>query len=199
MKIVNQTHWRTDQIRAIVARVAQDELEVETRKRLVVTVVYRRRSRSTSHAGGHATVGEKGVWAGSRMTLSLPSITPDPIAVAKVTAHEMAHLRGLRHREMRCARYSYQVEGWREFYAWAAAYTIERKAPPPKPTVTERQQRKLDHARGMLVRWERASKRATTKVKRWRGRVRDLERYVQMYQAAEARAPFDNELASSKL
>jgi hypothetical protein len=195
MKLVNLTHWSSAHLRAIIARVAQDELEAEVRKRLIVRVVYKRRSRSGGDlCGGHATMGVKGPlgFIANRMTLTLPSITVDPVSLAKVTAHEMAHLRGLGHPQMQGPRYNYRAEGWRAFYAWAEAYPIEKRAVAMKPKVSrsERQQGKLDQARAMLAKWERAQKRAAAKVKWWRGKVIFRTRYLAVCQAADSTPAF---------
>src|ERR1041384_2649567 len=40
MKIVNETHWRTDQLRAILQRCAEMELEPAKRASMVITIVY---------------------------------------------------------------------------------------------------------------------------------------------------------------
>jgi hypothetical protein len=201
MKLVNLTHWKSEHLRAIIARVALDELEAGARKRLVVRVVYKRRSLSGNTCGGRATLGVKGPlgYVANRMTLTLPSVTVDPVSLAKVTAHEMAHLRGLRHPEMKGARYSYRAEGWRAFYAWAAAYPIEKQpvAATPKPSRSERQQGKLAQARAMLAKWERVQKRAAARVKWWRGKVTFRTRYLAVCQAADQ--GLTPELASSKL
>ena len=202
MKIVNLTRWRTDHIRAIVARVAQDELEAETRKRLLVRVVYRRRSRSGSYCGGHATLGVKGEhgYAASRMTLTLPSLVVSAPSLAKVAAHEMAHLRGLTHRDMgTSARYSYRAtgeEGWEAFYAWAREYPIEGKPEATVKVVTRDD--KLLHARIMLAKWQRTEKRAAQKVRRWRVKVRYYETTIAKAAQAADQA-LTPELAANKL
>src|SRR6185436_17871046 len=59
MKIINQTIWRTDQLKAILQTAAEIELEPAKRKRLIVTVSYTRGGHSSGCAwigGRHATV-----------------------------------------------------------------------------------------------------------------------------------------------
>lgn len=59
MKVINKTVWRTDQLRAILQRAAEQELEPAKRKTLVVTVEYTRGGYSSGCAylgGRHATV-----------------------------------------------------------------------------------------------------------------------------------------------
>lgn len=190
MRIVNKTHWQTAPIRAIVSHVAAVELAAEARKRLVVTIKYRRRSRSGGALClGHAYSGRKGLWVGRDMTITVPSLEVDPVSLAKVAAHEMAHLRGLGHAEMKGPNYSYAHPGWRAYYAWAQGFPISRAREIPKPTRDQNRQAKLNHARAKVVTWERTAKRAVTKLKTWRRRVRTLERTI--LKAAQPPAPPD--------
>lgn len=52
MKIINKTHWQTEHLKAIISRVAQNELDPKHRKHLVVTVGYNRSK--SGHSSGHA-------------------------------------------------------------------------------------------------------------------------------------------------
>ena len=176
MKIVNQTAWRTDHLRALIARVAQDELDAAVRRALRVRVTYKVRRgwrRSVGVTGGLATIG------GPSVTLYLPTgETVDRSRFAHTVAHELAHVRGLRHAAMRGSpRYTW-AEGWSERYAWADALPLERKASPPKPTAEARLTRRLAHAAAMQARWQHRLKIAQGRVRRWRGRVRDYERHI---------------------
>ena len=78
----------------------------------------------------------------------------DMVNLAHTLAHEMAHTRGVRHSHMRGSRrYSY-VDGWRDYYAWAQAFPIERTAAKPKPTTDERRVQRLERAQRTLALWE---------------------------------------------
>lgn len=63
MKITNGTHWRTDHLKAILQRAAEQELEPAKRKAVIVTVSYSARHGSSS---GCASIG------GRHMTMRLP-------------------------------------------------------------------------------------------------------------------------------
>lgn len=171
MKLDNQTHWRSDQILALARRVAEDELDPEKRKHYTVRVRYGGRGAATS---GHARIG------GCSCQVNLGSDAVDVVNLAHTLAHEMAHSRGVEHPAMRGSRRYRYVEGWREFYAWAQAFPIERKAPPAKPTPAARQDARLAHARAMLAAWERRAKRAAGRIRKWRTRVRALERRARL-------------------
>jgi hypothetical protein len=169
MKIINKTHWRSDHIKAIAQRVALDELDPAVRKRFVVTVSYGHRG---PHVSGWAYYHSHGcqVMVGSDQV--------EPLYLAHTLAHEMAHARGMTHKQMRGSGRYMWVPGWRDFYAWAKELPVERKVAKPRPAVAERRLKRLDNAKVLLAHWEVIHKRSATKVRKWRGRVRDLERYI---------------------
>jgi len=90
--------------------------------------------------------------------------------LAHVICHELAHAKGLRHTEMRNVRYGW-ADGWKEYYAWAAEYTIAAKPEPTTPTIEDRRAQRLEHARKMLQRATTRARRAATIEKRWKRRV----------------------------
>lgn len=165
MKIVNKTMWRTDQLRAIVSRVAQDELDTEKRKYLEVIVEYRR---ANACVIGRAQ--RRGYWI--KITIERENV--DRVLLAHIIAHEMAHSRGLQHSEMRgCARYDY-TEGWRDYYAWANQMPIEKKQ------VREKLKEDVQ-----LVRYNRILERQrgwTTKLKRAQTALKKLARQQRYYE-----------------
>lgn len=165
MRIVNKTMWRTDQLRAIVGRVAQDELDPERRRYLEVFVEYRR---------ANACVIGRAPRGGYRMKITIERKNVDRALLAHIIAHEMAHIRGLRHSEMRgSVRYDYK-EGWREYYAWADQMPLERKQ--------VKQELKEDV---QLVRYNRVIDRQrawATKLKRAQTALKKLSRQRRYYE-----------------
>lgn len=174
MRIVNKTAWRTDHLRAFISRVAETEFEPWRRKRLRVDVDYRR---GLGDCRGYA-------WINSNFfQLRLPREDVDRVDLALTIAHELAHCRGLDHKDMRGnARYSFtKGRGYREVYAWADGLPLEKRNPKLKvrPSVST----KVAHAEAKVVEWERRLKKGTTILKKWRRRVRDLKRRIERSQS----------------
>lgn len=189
MKIINKTHWQTKDLAAIIRKVATDELEKDKLKRCVFTVVYGRTGRGSS---GYAYYG------GTRARLRIPSGNPrkpriktpygwkgfppeevDLVDFAYVVGHECGHLRGLHHgAAMHSARYSRDSAygDYRQYYAWAGAMPLRKKEKKLPPTVDQRREKKALKANLQLRVWERREKLAKTKVKKYRLRVRRLEK-----------------------
>lgn len=182
MKIDNQTHWRTDQIRRLVQRVAEAELDPERRRGFLVEVTYNRQRGRGGGCSGWAP------YHGRMIRIMLPSDTVDTVDLAHCIAHEIGHSRGLHHRQMNTRRYDRGVEGWRDYYAWASDYLIERKVPRhrPKLTLMDRVTSKLVHAQVQLRRWETKVKRASTGARKWR---RKVSYYRRQQALAAVRAP----------
>jgi len=172
MKVENRTHWNTRDLRAIIARVVLDETDPETRKRLRIRVQYNRQVKGS--CSGHAYLGT-GQRPGSA-TVMVPSQSIDLIDLAHVVAHEVAHSRGVTHAQMRGSPRYDRVAGSRALYAWAESMPMrraepKRKAKPTTDTV-------LALARKREREWTTRLRRATTLQRKWRNRVRDLERRV---------------------
>lgn len=171
MRIINQTTWRTDHLRALIKRVAQDELSAHQRKILRVTVQYRK---ANGRRTGYAHIGTPYHQVLTmRLLVPRPPLAFDKPSYALTIAHEMAHCRGLRHSEMRSSRYHW-VEGWQARYAYANDYPMETqaKASVEKPDDTAKHQ----HALAMMAAWRTKAKAATTRLKKWSAKARYYER-----------------------
>jgi hypothetical protein len=163
MKITNATNYQTADLRAIVAKVAADELEDHPRKRLAlrVEVVYTR-------GGG---VGMSGIaWRRScRVRLRVPRTNAGPVLFAWLAAHEIAHVRGMGHRKMPDYLNHFTATS-RERWGWAAAFPLRQAAPVQKSALAAYQAR-LAHVQGMLRLADTRLKRATTIRAKWARRV----------------------------
>lgn len=169
MKITNKTKWRTDHLRRFILRVGRDELDPEKLRVIRVEIGYNR-GVGAGYVTGRAYIG------GTRMRLMLGSRAVDRCDLAHVIAHEMAHLRGVRHgKDMNCPRYRHMA-GMQALYAWAEQMPLEQKSPPKRPTIEQRRERRLADAQSKLRAWQRKLKLANTLVKKWQRRVRALER-----------------------
>jgi len=161
MKLINKTQWQTRDLRAIISRVAKDELEPAKRKHVTFTVVYGHRGGSS----GYATIG------GYNAKIRIAAEDPDLIDFAYTTGHECGHLRGLRHgADMHCARYSRKHGDHRAFYSWAAELPLRKKAPITKKRVVDKYAKTIY----ALARWQ-------TKLKRAKTAIRKLERRKAYY------------------
>jgi len=170
VKIRNYTHWRTDQIRPLLQRCAEMELDPPKRKRLVVEIKYSRRSRSADWCGGLGTYG--GRWS----QITVPSVAFNVYQFVLTACHEFAHNRGMHHRQM--PGYYMNFSGdVHPRYAWAKdpALVVERKvkAVTPKAVLVERRH---EHAVTMLRKADTRLKRAQTFRKKWATKVRRYER-----------------------
>lgn|SRR5208337_3235730 len=172
MKIKNETHWRTNQIAALIRRVAQDELDPGQSKSVRVYVDYRR----SNGCAGHGRYGQSGLQPRLVMWLHLWKDKVDAVELAHTIAHEFAHNKGLRHREMmKGNRYGF-TEGWRERYAYAKDFPISAQAEKPKPTLDDKRRKALAKAQSMVKKWERKLKLATTSLRKWKVRTKAAER-----------------------
>lgn len=178
MRIVNETGWRTADLRAIAARVAATELDPEAARRVTIRFVTGRRrgwlaATSVRGSSGYATLG------GTRATIRIDPVAPDRVDLAHVIGHEMAHLRGMTHRRMRGAvRYDgRRLPGYRAFVEWAADMPLDRTParparprPDPAAVAARRRTDALEHAAAMVRAWTTRHRRATTILAGWRRR-----------------------------
>ena len=163
MKLVNQTKYSTRDLRKLVTRIAKDELQPAHAKKAVITFKYWR----GNWTGGYAYYNSNVAY----IKLPHPKHKLDLPAIAKTIAHEMAHMRGLKHIDMHCARYSWKHGDYKAFYAWANEYPIRHQEPKAKPVVAP-VDAKLDHATKMLAKNEAKLKRTAALVKKWTAKVK---------------------------
>jgi hypothetical protein len=181
MKIVNHTSYDTRDIMRLVYRVAQNELNPGGLKNGRITIKYRR----GGGIGGwcyYGTIQNPNV----RMRLALPRTNLDVMELAAIIAHELAHARGVKHREMNAKRYKWG-EGWRDLYTYAKDFPIGIKVDPPKPTLDDKRRKELVKAQGMVVKWTRKQKLASTALKKWQRKVKAVE--TRLLAAAMPSAP----------
>jgi hypothetical protein len=167
MQIRNRTHWRTADLKAILSKVARQELNDTDRQRyqrkhLRVDIVYSR--------GAHSGC----AWLKStRMRLRLPKAFVNAVEFAWLCEHELAHVRGQEHRQM-AGDVMHFTERARARYAWAASMPIRtvevKRAVRPAPDA------KLAHAQRMLKVAETRRKRAVTLERKWVAKVRYYEK-----------------------
>lgn len=168
MTLTNATNYQTADLRAIVARVAQDELadHPDKRKALRVEVVH-------AHGPGPGVSGC--AWKRScRVRLRIPKTNVDPVLFAWLAAHELAHVRGMGHRRMPASLNHFTATS-RAAWGWAAAYPIRQAAPVQKSALGTAQAHR-DHVLTMLRKADTRLKRATTIRAKWARKLVQAER-----------------------
>jgi hypothetical protein len=183
VRIVNSTKWDTRGIAKLVRRVAQDELNPGGLKNARITVSYRR----NGGIGGwcyYGTIRNPNV----RMRLKLPRTVLDSVSLALVIAHELAHAKGMKHREMNSTRYSWGP-GWRERYAYAKDFPVSAKAEPKKPNLEDKRSKAHAKALLMVAKWERKLKLANTMLRKWQKRARAAEKRFRAIRQSQPALP----------
>lgn len=171
MKIINNTKWRTDHLRAFVTRVAKEELEPSKRKKVVIQFNHTHTSRWCTR--GEAWIG------GTHAQIWMPSPANAAkfrglhISLAGILAHEMAHLRGLTgERDMRAsARYG-RGKGRSQFYAWAIYMRLEEKPARAKASQAEKAQAKALRIESNIKSWEGKKRRADNALRKYRKQLK---------------------------
>jgi hypothetical protein len=172
VKIINRTHFRTDDLRRIISRVASTELEAWKRKRMVVGIGY---CRKKGEASGCAPIG------GSECMVRINKHDPDPAAFALVVRHEFRHCNGWTHQRMKAF---YSEEDVKRYH-WAHDLGIRRLEPKRKARPDAGA--KLAHAERMLQQAITRQKRATTIAKKWAAKVRYYSKKQQALPQAATR------------
>lgn len=185
MTITNRTTYRTEDLRAILARVAADELADHREKRtaLRVEVVYGRGAGVSGVAWRRAC----------RVRLRVPKDGVSPCLFAWLAAHELAHVRGMSHRRMPAYLNNFTATS-KERWAWAYSIPIRQAVPVQKSALAAYQAR-LAHVQTMLRKADTRLKRAATIRAKWARKLALAER--RLAQAEADQAPADLVAAGS--
>lgn len=173
MKITNETYWRTEHIRALALAVARRQLMDPAQIDAMVIHVRWRKGRRL----GEAFIGCSPGKMTRTMWLFMDRDKIDPMELAHTIGHEIGHQKGLTHRQMK-GRPSYTyAPGWRDVYAWAAAFPVEQRPVrvrpiKPAPSQLEVAQTRYAEAAAKVKTWETKVKRAQTMLKKWQRRAR---------------------------
>lgn len=186
IEIENGTAWRTADLRRFIREGCKIVFDPGDKPVVWCRVVYARRGRVT----GCAYLG------GTRMTFRIgkpKAGTPhDPREIGALVVHELGHLRGLTHGQMRGgARWTWKgVAGgeaaWYAAQEWAKDLPLRMEEPEKRERVTGAAlvDRRAAATAAAIKRWETKAKRAATALKKLRARARYYDR-----RAAALRAP----------
>lgn len=162
MRIINHTRYQSKQIRYLVTAVAKRELmDASYRKMLTVVVKHRK---TNWHVLGRGSY--KRAW----IALYLDDALIDPVQLAYVIAHEIAHTQGVHHSGA-LPRFIEMTDKIKDAYAWAKTYPIEHAPDKSKPAKDP-----MLHAQMMRDKWIRKVKQAQNKLRKWDRSVKYYER-----------------------
>lgn len=171
VKIKNLTQWATRDLRRFVIQ-ALNEVDDLNKKKVVHCTFKVSRFKTTDGCAGNAYLN------GSHMVIKLRNDFVDKIDLAFVLGHEIGHLLGLDHADMRGSARWNRLPGHRGLYAWGSFLPLNKQpvlASPPKPSNSD----KAAHCQKMIDAWERKQNRASTAIKKW-------EKKLKYYQKKEA-------------
>jgi len=169
--IVNKTQWSTRDLRRFVNRACHEVLLDHE-----VPVVH-----CTFKTGRAALIGGCSGWAilhGSTMQVCVGKQVIDKIDLAFVIGHELGHLKGLNHAQMRgsCRWRRDRENKHREIYSWGDSLPLAKQVVKEhiRPSAVD----KAEHCQTMIKQWKSKVKRANTALKKW-------ERKLKYYQKKE--------------
>lgn len=183
IRITNHTKLRTCDLRRFAVRAVRqvDKLtDGELSEKGVIWIQFHDNSKGYSNCWGRAWLGGTSCWVNALAPLRRRTTTPavvDPdwdhgkIQLATILAHELGHLAGLDHRDMRT---SYRELTWNgnfdEKFAWAVDLPLGWKVERKKVAVTglPLAEQKLAHAEAKVREWESKQKRAKTGIRSWK-------------------------------
>jgi len=188
VKLKNNTHWSTRDLRRIAARVVREEFPRERfgdrAKRYTVVVGYNR-----SGKFGDGSCSGYAYYNSNSCNVNVPSGYVSPFDFAYVVGHECGHSKGFKHGRM-APHHEHRTDYAREHYAWTGKFCIDKKAKKvkAKPSAAAVVDAKLQHALAMLKRAESRVKRAASLQKRWTQKVRYYQKRAEQRVQEQAQA-----------
>jgi len=185
MRIVNTTCYQTKQLRAIVARVAADELTAEQRKRLTLHITPTKQQRACT---GYAYI--KGTRAWVRVPTRVELTEWLKLDFARVIAHELAHIRGLTgERSMRSSvKYGRRLKTdeekarQRALYGWVLGMPMDRKVAKKKEKLPVVEQAVCETPKPeRLIKTEREIAKLEKRIKGWQAKKKRAENALKKY------------------
>jgi hypothetical protein len=173
MKVINETDWRTADLKAILQRAAEQEFDDGARrKKLKVRVCYTRNGGCSGYAYYKSNYSVVRIARPDRLPTA-PELTNLKLQFASVACHEFAHNRGMKHSGMP-GYYKWSGQ-WQDYVRWAQEMELRPKLVKAPPSTDQKLAAKLEHVATMLKRAETRQRRAATLLKKWKRRHRQLE------------------------
>jgi hypothetical protein len=168
MKIVNETGYRTEDLRRFIV-IAHEATATEMPEWKVVRVVW---SKHNVHWGC-------AYYDNSGMTLTIPKGKLSMAELARVTEHELAHNRGIKHGDMDAELMHRRMADGSPFQwtlpGWAEGIELRLVGKRAAPTMQARIDERSAHAAKMAALWERKLAVAKKRVRKWTAKVRYYE------------------------
>lgn len=164
MKIINKTDWNTKQLRKILVYGLKREGMLG--KNLTVEVVHSKCS-DKLFVGGYAYFGKGDYSSHSFICLKMPDF-PTAQNILSTFKHELAHTRGIRHKDMFDKHPDISVE---EITSSAIPLVLGKNVKPEKPVLSVIEKRKLKAER-MLKKWQDKAKKAKSLEIKWAKKVK---------------------------
>lgn len=179
-EIKNETRYRTADIRRILRGAAAEVFDPGDKPIIRCRVVYARRGR----VSGCASIG------GTMMTLRIGRHVSDVRLVGALVVHEMGHLRGLQHPQMRGAprwtwrgyprgmEWAERRERWLKAHEWARGLALHEETPEHRPRLVGAVliEKRREQTVQSLERWTKKARRAANAMKKLRARLRYYDR-----------------------
>lgn len=188
MILDNRTRYRSSDLQSVI-EVALTEAGIESHARDRILVNYGHGFSGYCYFG-HVTPAKQRRGREARMVLRVPQPRDgelfDVDAFVWLVRHEVAHWRGLDHKQMAptMRRWKDWTDAGRPLPAWAEGVRValDDMPPPrlkkPRPDPNDVRAVRIEHARTMLAKSERKAQTAAMLVKRWTRRVRTAEQAI---------------------
>lgn len=179
MKIINETKWRTEDLKAIAMRILPDEIESVTKRKKIVIIF--RSTKGNAHRGSSGYAYRIG---GEKCCVRLASTKygegfVDKIDLCVVIAHELAHLRGLpggrasEYQMRRSPRYGRNPKN-AEIYSWVNDMPLRPQESPKSVKVDPavKAESEIAHFEKLIAGWQAKAKRAANAIKKYQKKIK---------------------------
>ena len=156
MKLINNSKWDTNDLRRLIyANIIKAGMSI--RRKIEVSTTHSNSIHELRNYSGRAGLNTNWI----NLTVPKPDKTFNPIIFSQVLQHELAHNRGLRHKEM--------LDWWTINQDWAKDFIVNPKIEKP---IKPKTQIKEENAIKMFKIYQTKLKRTKTILKKWERKVK---------------------------